>query len=90
MSEGAVEPRGGITLHCLGDVRIESHLVVIVEWRRFPAIGLFFLQVATEQAVVSSIFTAAQVEAFAFGSQAGLRAGRSASAAWNDQEAPAG
>jgi len=28
MSEGGVEPRCGITLHCLGDVRIESHLVV--------------------------------------------------------------
>lgn len=62
---------------------------VIVEWRRFPAIGLFFLQVATERAAVPSIFTAAQVEAFVFGSRAGLRAGRSTSA-WNDQEAPAG
>jgi hypothetical protein len=40
MSEGAVEPRGGITLHCLGDVRIESHLVVIVEWRR--RLALYF------------------------------------------------
>ena len=31
VSEGGVEPCCGTTPHCLGDVRIESHLVVMVE-----------------------------------------------------------